>query len=290
MGLDVQLPRLGGQPGGLPLSRELADRVRTSQPDRDYQTFEQQVQQGQSTIDYLETVVLDYIGELDGLAHLIVTGTCEDPSTGDIYVVARTPAEPPVYYLRSYSGGVWSGWSKVTLTIKAHHVVPALYRGRVCLFWMDIKISNEPQQPLPAAQASSSSPNQAADRYVALGGQLQHVLNGSWAPPQSAKGKLFDKPFFGPTIGYTARQTEALYTLKVQAPAVTSGYGANLWVDVFRLGDFTTTTVFIPFIGLFTAITGVNATSAVHLGRAVFEAAPTWNYATCWFLARLPRG
>jgi hypothetical protein len=231
-----------------------------------YQTFEQQVQQGQSTSDYLETVVLNYIGSLDGLAHLIVTGTCEDPSTGDIYVVARAPVEPPVYYLRSYSAGVWSGWSQVTLTIKAYHVVPAVYRGRVCLFWLDVSISNEPQQPLPPAQASSAPPNQTADRYVALGVNFSMFSNGSWAPPQAAKGKLFDKPFYGPTVGYSARQTEALYTLKVQTPAVSSGYGANLWVDVFRFGDFQTWSFLGP-----TLIIGENDSVAVHLGRAVFD-------------------
>ncbi|MGH3232422.1 MAG: neuraminidase-like domain-containing protein [Streptosporangiaceae bacterium] len=241
--------------------------IESERPNRTetYQTFEQQVQQGQSTTDYLETVVLNYIGSLDGLAHLIVTGTCEDPSTGDIYVVARTPAEPPVYYLRSYSGGVWSGWSQVTLTIKAHHAVPAVYRGRVCLFWLDVTISNEPQQPLPAAQASSSAPNQTADRYVALGVNFSMYSNGSWAPPQAARGKLFDKPFYGPTIGYSARQIEALYTLKVQAPAVSSGYGANLFVDVFRFGKFQNWNFLAPMV------IGEDESVAVQLGRAVFD-------------------
>ncbi len=245
-----------------------------------YQAFEQQVQQGQSTSDYLETVVLNYIGSLDGLAHLIVTGTCEDPSTGDVYVVARAPVDPPVYYLRSYSGGGWSGWSQVTLTIKAYHVVPAVYRGRVCLFWLDVAISNEPQQSLPAAQESSSPPNQTADRYVALGVNFSMFSNGSWDPPQAANGKLFDKPFYGPTVAYGTRQTEALYTLKVQTPAVSSTYGASLWVDVFRLGDFETAEVSETTIGLFGSstsgpydvVTGVNGSSAVHLGRAVFDA------------------
>ena len=66
--------------------------IESQRPNRTeiYQTFEQEVRQGQSTTDYLETVVLNYIDRLDGLAHLLVTGTCEDPATGTIYVVART--------------------------------------------------------------------------------------------------------------------------------------------------------------------------------------------------------
>ena len=70
-----------------------------------YVTFEQEVRQGTLTADYLETVVLNYIDRLDQVAHLRVTGTCEDPATGDLYVVARTVADPPTYYTRTLSGG-----------------------------------------------------------------------------------------------------------------------------------------------------------------------------------------
>ena len=122
--------------------------IESQRPNRTeiYQTFEQEVRQGQSTTDYLETVVLNYIDRLDGLAHLHVTGTCEDPAQATIYVVARTLADPPVFYLRTYANGAWTGWTKIPLDIKAHQAVPAMYRGRICLFWMDMKVTNEPQQ------------------------------------------------------------------------------------------------------------------------------------------------
>ena len=58
--------------------------IESERPNRTetYHKFEQEVRQGQSTADYLETVVLNYIDRLDGLSHLIVTGTCQDPATG----------------------------------------------------------------------------------------------------------------------------------------------------------------------------------------------------------------
>jgi fibronectin type 3 domain-containing protein len=233
-----------------------------------YQTLEQQVRQGQSTADYLETVVLNYIGNLDDLAHLIVTGTCQDPSTGDIYVVARTAADPPTFYLRTYTGtsGQWGGWIQITLSIKAHQAVPAVYRGRICLFWLDVKISNEPQQSsLPPAQQSSTPTPQTTDRYVALSVNFSMFVNGSWAPPQSAKGKLFDKPFYGPTATYNTTQTESLYTLKVQTPSPAPELGASLFLDVFRLGDFPQALNGDAISG------GPDNTIATHLGRAVFD-------------------
>ena len=122
--------------------------IESQRPNRTeiYQKLEQEVHQGVSTTDYLETVVLNYIDRLDGLAHLHVTGTCEDPQTQTIYVVARTLADPPVFYIRSYANGAWSGWTQIPLDIKAHQAIPAMYRGRVCIFWLDMKATNEPKQ------------------------------------------------------------------------------------------------------------------------------------------------
>ena len=236
-----------------------------------YQQLEQEVRQGQSTADYLETVVLNYIDRLDGLAHLLVTGTCEDPATGTIYVVARTLADPPVFYLRSFLNGAWTGWAQITINIKAHQAVPALYRGRVCLFWLEVKVSNEPQQALPAAQQSSAPPSQTVDKYVSLAVNFSIFRNGNWSPAQAAKGKLFDKPFYDQTKVSDIQAVEALYTLKVQAPAPAPGYGANLFLDVFRQGDFQVWNwgwLGDPNVNL---ITSENDSVATHLGRAVFD-------------------
>ena len=220
--------------------------IESQRPNRTeiYQKFEQEVRQGQSTTDYLETVVLNYIDRLDGLAHLLVTGTCEDPKTGTIYVVARSLADPPVFYLRSLvkskrtDSGAWTGWTQIPLDIKAYQVVPALYRGRLCLFWIDVKVSNEPKQQLPAAQPSSSPPSQDVERYVTLGVHFSIFRNGSWAPAQASKGKLFDKPLLNSSSVSDTKSVESLYTIKVHSPAPTAGYGVNLWVDVFRFGDY----------------------------------------------------
>jgi hypothetical protein len=213
--------------------------IESQRPNRTeiYQTLEQEVRQGESTTDYLETVVLNYIDRLDGLAHLLVTGTCDD-SSGNIYVVARTHADPPVFYMRTYENGAWTGWTKIPLDIKAHQVIPAVYRGRVCLFWMDAKVSNEPNQNLPGAQASSNPPSQEVERYVTLSLYFSIFRNGSWSPAQTSKGKLFDKPLLTTQSVSNNLAVEALYTLKVQPAPVAPGYGSGLWLDVFRFGVY----------------------------------------------------
>jgi hypothetical protein len=255
--------------------------IESQRPNRTetYQTFEQEVRQGQSTADYLETVVLNYIDRLDGLAHLRVTGTCEDGTSGTIYVVARTLEDPPVFYYRTYmrtsptAVGAWSGWINIPLDIKAHQVIPALYRSRLCLFWVDVKVSNEPQQSLPAVQQSTTPPPQNVDRYVMLSVNFSMYRNNAWAPAQMSKGKLFDKPLLDPTRSNDTRTVESLYTLKVQAQAPSPGYGGSIFVDVFRLGDYSvtvTTDTFFVFNVTFET-TNLNPNAAVHIGRAVFD-------------------
>ena len=245
-----------------------------------FQKFEQDVRQGESTADYLETTVLNYIDRLDAVAHLTVTGTTEDPATGTIYVIARSIADPPVFYSRTYTNSAWSGWTQIPLDIKAVQVVPALYRGRLCLFWLNIAVKNEANSTLTAPQASSSPPPAGANRYVVISVFFSMFRNNSWIPAQAAKGALFDKPIFlndfallstynwwqGLTTTENNPKTfEALYSIKIQSQPPVSGYGTNMLVDVFRYGDYHVT------------MSGPNSASldlenlAVHIGRATFD-------------------
>ena len=251
--------------------------IESQRPNRTeiFQKLEQEVHQNDSTLDYLETVALNYIDRLDEVAHLFVTGTCSDPVSGAIHVVARTLADPPRFYHRSFVDGAWTGWVQIPLDIKAHQAIPAIYRQRLCLFWPDVKVMNEPHQNLPAPQVSATSPSQSVAKYAQIGLSFSIFRNGAWAPAQVAKGKLFDVPPLRDVIGLyhspaasDSRSVEALYTLKVQTPAPAPGYGANLFVDVFRLGDY-------QVLGLpgwtHGVIVDLNPNTALHLGRAVFD-------------------
>ena len=251
--------------------------IESQRPNRTeiYQAFEQEVRQGQSTTDYLETVVLNYIDRLDGLAHLHVTGTCEDPSTGTIYVVARTLADPPVFYLRSFETGAWTGWTKIPLDIKAYQVVPALYRGRLCLFWMDVKVFTEPQQNLPSSQGSVAAPSQDVERYVSLSIYFSIFRNGSWAPAQTSRGKLFDKPLLNSSTVSNTKAVEALYTLKILSEPSPSGYGVNLGLYVFRFGDYDADLVAIDQL-----LESEAATFAQDAAQPGLSAAEIANYAS----------
>jgi Tc toxin complex TcA C-terminal TcB-binding domain/Neuraminidase-like domain/Salmonella virulence plasmid 28.1kDa A protein len=243
--------------------------IESQRPNRTeiFEKLEQEIRQNESTADHLETVAENYIQRLDELAHLYVTGTCKDARTGDVHVIARTVADPPRYYHRVFHDRAWSGWQQIQLDIKAHHAVPALYRGRLCLFWLDVLVSNEPHQDLPAAQASSSAPSQEVARYVSIGLNFSIQRSDGWAPVQRAKGHLFDIPLLSSDTVSHRGAVEALYTLKVQAPAPAPRYGAALLVDVFRLGGYTPVEFFLFWIPIMD-----RPSSGVHIGRATFDA------------------
>jgi hypothetical protein len=247
--------------------------IESQRPNRTevFQKLEHGVQQNDQTADYLETVVLDYLTGLEDIAHPLVTGTCEDPATGAIHVVARRPADPPRFCFRSLVDGAWSGWQDIPFTIRAHQVVPSVFRGRLCLFWVEVKVASEPHQNLPAAQPSPDPPSQEVAKYVALSVQFSVFSNGKWSPPEDAKGKLFDIPPTSSQSVSNSTSVEALYTLKVQIQPPAPGFGSALYVDVFRLGAYEILplgqiTGFLPDV-----VIGVDGGSASHLGRAVFD-------------------
>jgi hypothetical protein len=252
--------------------------VESQRPNRTemFHKLEQEVHQNQHTSDALETVLLNYIERLDEVAHLRVTGTCQDPITGAVHVVARTLAEPPRFYHRALNQGAWSGWVQIPLDIKSHQVVPSMYRGRLCLFWPEIKVSNEPHQNLPPVQQSPNPPSQEVAKYTAITLHFTTFRNNAWAPTQATRGKLFDKPPLDSMSVSNSSAVEGLYTLKVQSQAPTPGYGTTLFIDVFRPGvyQFGTVTEYpAPDVTVTDtdALTGVDDSLTVQIGRAVFD-------------------
>jgi hypothetical protein len=253
-----------------------------------FEKFTSDVRQGQSTADFLETTVLSYIDGLDGIAHLFITGMCQEPGTQNLHVIARTKVDPPVYYSRSYTLGAWSGWSQIRVDIHAHHAIPYFYHGHLYVFWIDIRTHAEPAQHLPASDPSKTAPSQNTDSYVSIGLSFTGYRNGGWLPIQAAKGRWFDKPIYDSTTQATdSRAIEALYSLKVVTPELAWGLGAPIYVDLFRLGNFdveikgttkksqmgtaTSPPTATPTAKTPLVIYGIDAQTAVQVGRAVFD-------------------
>ena len=254
----------------------------------------QGTRQTNATADALETVVLGYIQGLDDIAHLRVVGMCQDPVAGAVHVIARTHSDPPVYYHRTLASGAWSPWVKIALNIKAHQVVPVVHRRSLFLFWAEVSLANEPQQTIPAAAPSSTaSKSTPPARHAEIRIASSAWRNNQWTPPAYAGGTLYDAPavLLDPQANTTSRLVEALYSVKVNLPA---GNRTDMFIDVFRLGDYGDLTGFIEWAAALGHATPGSALSvdpaqiaelladpqlassmvtstALHIGRAVFD-------------------
>ncbi len=213
--------------------------IESQRPNRTetYQTFEQEVRQGQSTTDYLETVVLNYIDRLDGLAHLHVTGTCSDTSGTSTSSPAHWLIRPsfvsaPTPMARGSAGKRFRSTSKLIRLFRY------VYRGRMCLFWMDIKVSKSRIRTFRACRQQAIHPARRSN---------DTLLSASTSPSIAmAVGRRRNRPRAASSTSHcsvrslfhNSRAVEALYTLKVQPAPVTPGFGASIWLDVFRYGDY----------------------------------------------------
>ena len=249
-----------------------------------FRKLEQDSHQQADTSDNLQTTVLAYIDGLDHVAHLRITGTCEDSVTGTRHVVARTHSDPPVYFHRTLdlAQQQWTPWTKIPLEIKAHQVVPAVYRRGVYLFWPQVAMANEPQQQVPAA-APTNQPQMstAPARHVEISVGSSTWRNGAWTQPQWAAGRIFDVPaqLSVGAANSSTRAIEALYTLKIQLPATGT---ADMMVDIFRFGDNVRTEFFVGSIDklrvhsrearlLLLLEPSQQSPTGLHIGRAVFD-------------------
>ena len=262
--------------------------IESQRPNRTdvFKAFESDVHKNESTRDYLESVVLDYVQGVEQLAHLQVSGMCVEwsahPTT--THVIARTIEDPPRFYYRFFKNEGWSTWSPLTFQIHAHQVAPAVYRGRLYVFWPDIQVGNEPQGFIVTLASiyiragdstDDSSGSKGRTRYVRIGLNFSVLHNGKWSPPARARAQLFDIP---PELTFPGQQTdslsiEALYSLKVLPGSSRSD---PLQIDVFRQGrelsddrgDRPTVTVRAPDG---TPPNSSDIPTAIHIGRANFD-------------------
>ena len=157
--------------------------IESQRPNRTeiYQTLEQEVRQGDSTADYLETVVLNYIDRLDGLAHLLVTGTCEDPGHRE-HLRGRAHASPirpsttcaPSPTVRGPAGRRSRSTSRPTRSFR-----PCTGAACACSGWMSRcrtsrsracrPPSNPPRRPLRRWTGTSRSGSTSARSATAAG-------------------------------------------------------------------------------------------------------------------------
>ncbi len=116
-----------------------------------FKELESELLQDDLTEANTERVFRHYLEKLDGIAKLIVCGTCIDSDADLLHVFARTATAPFVFYHRwldgkhgpSWPEGTWSPWQKLPVDVAAivdgshsgAHLMPIAWNRRLYLFW-----------------------------------------------------------------------------------------------------------------------------------------------------------
>jgi len=123
-----------------------------------FQALESELLQGDVTSDLVEDAFLNYLKGLDTRARLDIVAAYldQDPADLDVatlYVLGRTYGHPHKYFWREHSRDGWSAWQAVTPDIESDHIVLAVWKGRLCVFW--VTFISKPEAP----DAPASNPN-----------------------------------------------------------------------------------------------------------------------------------
>ncbi len=116
-----------------------------------FKELESELLQDDLTDANTERVFRHYLEKLDGIAKLIVCGTCIDGEGDLLHVFARTATAPFVFYHRwldgkhgpSWPEGTWSPWQKLPVDVASTvdgthsgaHLMPLAWNRRLYLFW-----------------------------------------------------------------------------------------------------------------------------------------------------------
>jgi Neuraminidase-like domain/Salmonella virulence plasmid 28.1kDa A protein len=124
-----------------------------------FQALEGALLQGDVTRELAEDAFSEYLKGLDLRARLDIVASYLDqdavnPGESALYVLGRTYTVPHKYFFRIYKNGTWGGWEAVPIDIEGDHIVLAMWRGRLNIFWVTFTAGAD------SSNASSGTPGE----------------------------------------------------------------------------------------------------------------------------------
>jgi peptidoglycan hydrolase-like protein with peptidoglycan-binding domain len=149
--------------------------------------------EGDVSDDRVEDAFVTYLRGLEALARLEVISTyCEerpgDPAANALHVVGRTHAIPQKYFYRRYQAGVWTAWVPITAEIEGDHIVAAVWRDRLHVFWVTFleKGSDQANRETKLKDMADSKVSAAAAKVVQLQLHWSEYFQGEWTTRRSS--------------------------------------------------------------------------------------------------------
>jgi hypothetical protein len=131
-------------------------------------------------------------------------GESDEKSTTDVlHLFGVSSTDPPVFYYRTCENlsakvgdsnrtAVWTPWLKIDVQITGRHVSPVVFRGRLHVFWIDIKTR-------PFNEVHEGKSEFTGYRHTMTVKFTTLRSDGTWSPPQPVA--LPSRGQFGPSAG-----------------------------------------------------------------------------------------
>ena len=155
-----------------------------------YQALESALLQGDITRDLAEKAFYDYLSALEGRARLdIVAMYFEQPETGPtvLHVLGRNFGKPQKYFYRTFTNGAWTAWIPVTADVDGDHIVLAVWRQRVNLFWVTFAVTTPPTST-PSQESSNTGTPPVSN--LSLSDLTTDLSTGSVIPHKMVQSQL----------------------------------------------------------------------------------------------------
>ena len=204
VGVDEALPRLGGEPQGVPVSRRTGWSPSCATTNRrSSKSSKASCCRATSPRTRRSIALLNYLDKLEespsfepcGIHH-VDADPAREPGTID-HVIAATPGRRRKYFYRRREYGYWTPWEQIKLDIEGNPVIPVVWNDRLLLFWLQIMKEAPPsfvrspgrRQGSDRSDNGPTCPRDPAVTTQAILGWSEYY-NGKWQSPKTSEVDL----------------------------------------------------------------------------------------------------
>ncbi|HCQ16848.1 MAG TPA: hypothetical protein DIU20_11330, partial [Cryomorphaceae bacterium] len=132
-----------------------------------FEELEAQLLQNEIGTEQAEKAYLDYLLKLEAVSNMEIMAICEAETVANVvsgyYIFGRTYGEPKELYFRKYTirTGSFSAWERIEVGFEGDHLLPAMHKGKLHLFWPVLEEKTEPQNPDQEGRYDASTPNRS---------------------------------------------------------------------------------------------------------------------------------
>jgi Tc toxin complex TcA C-terminal TcB-binding domain/Neuraminidase-like domain len=160
-----------------------------------FQTMQNDLAQNEVNGGLADTITMNYLESLDGVARLQVQGQWYDDASDTLHVFAGTyGGSPATYYYRTLSRNrVWSPWEQVNLDIPDGHLVPVVISGRIFLFWPVFTSTTDEdsnEQHVPEKEDGKYPAQKPPEKYWSIQMAYSEYQDGSWSPKKISSDSI----------------------------------------------------------------------------------------------------